>query len=223
MRTFVNRISIFAGCVFSEFRFTLVSATLLTSFAFWSNSHSSRLSDVWRTAIGFSPLSTVELQWHRPLTSLLFTAGDRIFLQSLIMLCICVGLCEQRFRTATTTLVFFASHLIVTVGLALFVILPFHTAGAEWATVLASEKDVGPSAGYYGCLGFWIASLNSRHRRILILCLILVLAVRLVFSLEKIELNPATVSADLGHLAAFPLGLIVGFWNQRRTTASRVA
>ena len=219
----MNRISIFSVNVYSKFGFTLVSATLLTTFAFCSNSHSSHLSDVWRTAIGFSPLSTVELQWHRSLTSLLFTAGDRIFLQSLIMLCICAGLCEQRFRTTTTTLVFFASHLIVTVGLALFVILPFHVSGAEWATALASEKDVGPSAGYYGCLGFWMVSINSRHRRFLIPCLILVLAVRLAISLAQFELNPATVSADLSHLAAFLLGLMIGFWNQRSSTASRTS
>lgn len=221
MRTLVNRISKLAAGAFSRFPFTLGSATLLIAFAFWSDSHSSRLSDAWRTAIGFSPLSTVELQWHRPLTSLLFTAGDRIFLQSLIMLCICVGLCEWRFRTTATALVFFASHLIVTVGLALFVILPFHMAGAEWATAIASEKDVGPSAGYYGCLGFWMASINARHRRFLIPSLMLVLAVRLAFSVGKIDLSPATFSADLSHLAALPLGLMAGFWNQRRSAASR--
>ena len=97
------------------FRRLLFTATLtvtLTAFAFWSDSYSTQLSDSWRNWLGFSSLSLPELRWHQTLTSLVLTAGERQFVQSLLVLCISVGMCEWHFGSRPAIKVFFASHLI---------------------------------------------------------------------------------------------------------------
>ena len=205
--------------------FTATLTVTLTAFAFWSDSYSVQLSDSWRNWLGFSSLSLPELRWHQTLTSLVLTAGERQFVQSILMLCISVGMCEWHFGSRPAIKVFFASHLIVTVGLALFFVLPLHLGGAGWATALASERDVGPSAGYYGCLGAVLTSLKNPQRTYLICVVMVILIGRLAMSSVSIHLHPSTVSADLSHIAAFPLGMLLtyaGFSDPgRRVSASQ--
>jgi len=193
----------------SRLLFTAGLVITVAGFAWWSDSHNAALSNAWRNALGFSSLSLVELRWHQTLTSLVLTAGEFQFVQSVLMICIAVGMCEWRFGSCTTAWIFFTSHLIVTVGLALFIMLPWHLAGASWATVLSTERDVGPSAGYYGCLGAVFAHRNSSVRTCLMVAIAAVLIGRLALSVPSMHLHPATVSADLSHLAAFPFGLLI--------------
>ncbi|MEZ6032955.1 MAG: rhomboid family intramembrane serine protease [Planctomycetaceae bacterium] len=203
------------------FGFTTILVVTLTIFAVWSDSHSSLLTETWRNSVGFSAMSLANLQWHQTLTSLVFTAGERQFAQSILMLCISVGLCERKFGSRTAVLVFFISHVVVTIGLALCVVLPLHLYGVEWATALASERDVGPSAGYYGCLGIVVASWSHRHRQLLTVGIIAVLIVRLSVSLGRIHQTPAIFSADLAHLASFPFGIILAQFTDETAAARR--
>ncbi len=189
--------------------FTVALVATLAVFAVWSDSHSKRLSEPWRNGFGFSALSLAELRWHQSITSLVLTAGERQFVQTILMLCICVGCCEWQFGSRTAVKVFFASHLTVTIGMALLVVLPMHLCGVEWATALASERDVGPSAGYYGCLGLVVASMSEQKRKWLILLLIVILTGRLAISSTSIYQHPAIVSADVAHLIAFGFGLLL--------------
>lgn len=192
--------------------FTMTLVATLTAFAVWSDSHSRQLTEIWRNGFGFSALSLAELRWHQTLTSLVLTAGERHFVQSILMLCISVGLCEWKFGSRTAVKVFFTSHLTVTIGLAMLVVLPMHLCGVEWATALASERDVGPSAGYYGCLGVVVASMPHQKRTWLILFFIAVLTGRLAISSASIYQHPAVVSADVAHLAAFPFGMLLAYF-----------
>lgn len=181
----------------------------LTLFALWSDSYSDSLNPLWRRSLGFAPVSLVDLNWHQTLTSLVVTAGERHFLQSMAMLTIAVGFCEYVHGTSAAIKVFFTSHLFVIVGLSLLVVLPAHYAGSDWGTALATQQDVGPSAGYYGCLGAGFASMKSGRRRLAMSVTLMILLVRLVNSVSQLPDLASIASADLSHLVALPLGFLL--------------
>lgn len=192
-------------------RFPWFTAFLLlttTLFALGTDSASTQLDPSWRRWLGFSPLNLVDLAWQQTLTSLVVTAGEWNFLQSALMMTIAVGCCEFVYGTWTAIRLFFASHLIVVVGMSLLIILPAHFAGADWGTALATQHDVGPSAGYYGCLGVVLGSLNARWRNPTVVALLIILVGRLAISFSHLPNHASVVSADLSHLAALPLGLL---------------
>ena len=74
-----------------------------------------------------------------------------------------------------------------------------------WGTVLATECDVGASAGYYGCLGGVIASLPTDRRPTASALVMMFLLGRLWLSVG----NGWSMTSDIAHLIAFRLGMIV--------------
>ena len=78
------------------------------------------------------------------------------------------------------------------------------------------ERDVGPSAGYLGCLGLWCAALPRTKSRVAVLAV-----VGVVFATTQLP-GPvgisveAKASADLAHLIAVPAGWWIGRWARRR-------
>jgi len=189
-------------------RFTAMLVLTTTVFALWTDSCGAKLSPSWRQWLGFAPINIIDLQWQQSLTSLVVTAGEWKFLQSILMLTLAVGFCEAVYGTWLTVKLFFASHLVVVLALSLLIVLPAHYAGTQWGTALAMHHDVGPSAGYYGCLGAALASVSTRWRASIMATLLCVLIARLAISFSNLPNHAGVVSADLSHLMALPLGFV---------------
>jgi hypothetical protein len=124
------------------------------------------------------------------------------------MLAFNVGTTEWLFGTRRTFVLFWASHLLTLLIQSLLLAIPLHQLGAWWGTLLAAQHDVGPSAGYYGCLGAICRQFPGKWRRWVIAGVSVSLIARLTISLVRdagdVEL---TIAADLAHLIAFPIGL----------------
>ena len=195
-----------------RYAFTIFALVCLTGFAVVSDSCLRPLADDWRQSLGFAPISLVELQFYRVLTCLFLTAGAGSFFSSLAMLGFAVGMVESMVGTAQTIKLFLSAHIVVLLMLSILIVLPACHIGVDAGRVLAGTYDVGPSAGYYGCLGGVIALRFKQKQSILLAVGIVVLAARLSFSAAQFADNPSVVSADIAHLIALPLGWLATHW-----------
>ena len=107
---------------------------------------------------------------------------------------------------ATACLTFFGIHLTILLILAVGVALPLAQLELHRGQLLLDARDVGPSAGYYGCLVLAVAGLCSRKRGVIFFAITFVLALRLTWSTIHIPEAGRLMSADLAHLVAFPVG-----------------
>jgi len=189
-----------------RYRFTIATTALLLGFAIASDSCWHALDDTWRDWLGFAPTNLLDLKWQRFLTSLSLTAGGWRFLASIVMLTSCVGMTERFFGTFATMKLFLTCHLTVLAALSVAVLLIATFNSSPSILALTNGHDVGPSAGYYGCLGAVLMGLPSLSRRPVFLCVLLILLIRLVISLGHLPEGATIVSADVAHLLALPLG-----------------
>jgi hypothetical protein len=106
-------------------------------------------------------------------------------------------------QTAST---FWGVHLLTLILLSLIVSLAAHqlrNMGLEAAEV---ARDVGPSAGYFACLGLVSANLKRPWQWVSGSVLLLIFAITLFMPPTIGESAKLKFSADLAHLLAFPLG-----------------
>lgn len=199
---------------------TLLLFALILGLGIMANAHLGEL-DTWiHRRVGYSTRLLFEGEAHRILVSLLFTAGGVAFYQSLAMLAWIVGWTEWHYGTRLTAWVFFGVHVTTIIIMSLLIAWPLASIGAAHGQVLFSERDVGPSAGYYGCLGFSVAMITQRSwRQRLMSAVGLILVLRLGWSSWQLEqTSGGAFSADLAHTIAFPLGaLLSNAWKRRRS------
>lgn len=192
--------------VLIRFKFTLVALVTLIGFAIASDSYWHPLPELWRQWLGYAPMNLLDLQWHRLLTSLTLTAGEWKFIASAVMLAFTVGIAESRYGTWQTAKLFFTSHLAVLVSLSLLVLVGARHFHWDLAVQLVESRDVGPSAGYYGCLGAVLTMLPRKAAVASMVGITFILVARLIVSLGRLPDDPSVVSADMAHLVALPLG-----------------
>ncbi len=193
----------------ARYPFTLSMALLLVVAGIYGRTLVGPLDSLIQHHSGHSAHLLWRGDFHRLLTSLFFTAGGWRFYSSLAMLIVAVGCCERQVGTVTVAMGFFGIHLatllLMSTGIALITsIVETHRGAVLWYV-----KDVGPSAGYYGCLGLALASLVSNVRFVLVLVVFLILAVRLSWTSYYLPEEGQMMSADLSHMIAFPLGLLL--------------
>ncbi len=179
---------------------------MLLAFALWSESFWQPLDETWRDWLGFAPINLLDFQWQRLLTSSLLTAGGWKSPASFVMLAVCVGLTERCYGTPATMKLFLTSHVLVLIMISVTVLVLATNAPSPSILALAKEHDIGPSAGYYGCLGAILMSWRSFAKRACVLCVFAILLFRLNISTACLPEEAAVVSADIAHLLAFPLG-----------------
>ncbi len=136
-----------------KYPFTIVMLILLVLAGIYGRSHLGELDAVLHEQAGYSPRHLWEGQLHRIFTSLLFTAGGRRFYASLLMFALSVGWIEREYGTRGAMLTFFGVHVATQLILAVAVAGPLVGLGTDHGRFLLEARDVGPSAGYYGCLG----------------------------------------------------------------------
>jgi membrane associated rhomboid family serine protease len=185
--------------------------TALTVFAVLSDSYWQSLTPQWRDRLGFAPTNFLDFQWQRLLSSLLLTAGGWKFPASLLMLGACLAMAEHRLGTLATIKLFLTSHVTVLLILSVVILMLAHGVGTPSVMALANSRDIGPSAGYYGCLGAILMLFSGRWGVFGFSCVQSILLVRLVVSVSHLPDSASIVSADAAHLLALPLGVLLAW------------
>lgn len=157
---------------------------------------------------GFGWTSLVEGRYLTLLTSTVLVDGPGQWLRIALLLTWSVGVLEWRAGTRWAVLVYSLTNLVSCLAAALLQGAVAALGGAELAFVQA--RDVGASAGAFGCLGAWIGSLAPPTGRRLA-------GLALVYVVLKPLLVPVPVS-DLTHAVALALGLAL---SARRRRGSR--
>lgn len=192
-----------------NYGFTISALIALAAFSIASDSYWNPLSDQWRQTLGFAPKNLLDFQWHRLITSLVLTAGEWKFIASFVMLGFCVGTAEKAYGTRRALRLFLASHLAVLLTLSAVVLVAAVAFQSDWATRLATTRDIGPSAGYYGCLGAILTRWPFKIALPGFALIITVLVLRLSVSASQMPDDASVFSADLAHLLALPLGVVL--------------
>lgn len=164
------------------------------------------MDDTWRDWLGFAPTNLLDFKWQRFLTSSLLTAGGWKFMASILMLTLCAGMTERLYGTFATMKLFLTCHLTVLAALSVALLLVATFNSSPSILALTNAHDVGPSAGYYGCLGAILMWLPLISRRSVFLCVLSILLIRLIISVGHLPEGATVVSADVAHLLALPLG-----------------
>ncbi len=187
-----------------RFIFTLIISVLLLAAAIITESLLNHLTPVWQERLGFAPHDLIPFHWFRILTSACVTSGGIGFWLPFGAMLILVASAEKLTGTSRSALAFWLSHLGATVGGSLLTWLAVHLYSSSLLNDIYTGRDVGPSAGYFGCLGLIVAHFPHRWNYIIGLAIIVGLLGGMVFSASHGAF--IDVSAGLAHLIAFPLG-----------------
>lgn len=190
--------------------FTIAMVAIVAGVALATATHLDRLQPALLKRLGFAPLHLHAGDVARLVTSAFLTAGGAAFYRSLAMLAVCAGWAEWRLGTRRAAIAFWGVHLATLLVESFALAIPFHRLNVWWGKLLATELDVGPSAGYYGCLGLAIQSITPIRRRRLGLGTLGILIARLIWSILNGPGRHGPLSADVAHLIAFPLGIVAG-------------
>jgi hypothetical protein len=188
--------------------FTVLMVATMIVVGVYGQTHVGALDSEVRQQVDYSVRLLLQGHLHRLVTSLFFTVGGLKFYSSLLLFAACVGWAETVYGTRHALLAFFGLHLATLLLLA-FVIWPLVVLETQHGTWMLDERDVGPSAGYYGCLGLAVAGLAPfAKRRSVVIAITCVLSIRFVWSMLQMSNEGHEISADAAHLLAFPLGLL---------------
>lgn len=186
--------------------FTLLTASGLAMAALLTNTYVERITQPWMEMAGFAPNDLWLLRLERLFTSALVTSGGWVFWQAIFFICAAVGLAEWLTTTRRTAMTFWGIHLLTLILLSIivsFMLSPLRNLGLEASEV---ARDVGPSAGYFACLGLVSAKLKRPWHWISGISLLLVFLTVLFLPPQIGEDARIKFSADFAHLMAFPLG-----------------
>lgn len=190
-----------------RFPFTLSILVAVIVIGALTGTHWADLHPDLLHGLGFAPRHLPDFEWHRLITSALLTHGGIAFYVALGMLALCVGWAERMYGLWRTALVFWGVHLVTLVIVSLVIAFPLHFLDFAHGSFLVHTRDVGPSAGYYGCLGLACTTLPKRFRMAVIAAVTLVLIARLAWSWGVMLTPQPALTADVAHLLAFPLGI----------------
>ena len=190
--------------------FTLLMLAGLVIGALVTNTYFEQITRHWLNRTGFASNDLWYWRLERMFTSALVTLGGKVFWVAILMVAVIVGLAEWMTGWRRTAATFWGVHLLALVLLSLIVSLSLHQLSAFGFEVSEVERDVGPSAGYFACLGLVSARLKHPWHLVSggILFAIFVTALFTPASVgESVQIK---FSADLAHLLAFPLGWLTG-------------
>ena len=189
--------------------FTTVLLLTILAASFLAHNMHGELDQEVATQVGHAPRHWWAGELLRLITSIPFTSDRMHLAVALVMTALCVGSCERWRGTFATIGIFLASHGLTLGVLAAALYVGHALAPTHSSRQLLDISDVGPSAGYYGCLG---ASLLASKRRSLLLssCAVIgYLAVRVVLAWTSPAFQPHIFQTDLAHLIAFGIGGLI--------------
>jgi hypothetical protein len=182
----------------------LVIGALVTNTYFQSITHH------WFNRTGFAPNDLWYWRLGRLFTSALVTAGGKVFWEALLLVASLVGLAEWMTRWKRTAATFWGVHLTALVLLSLIVSLSLYQLSSIGSEAADVTRDVGPSAGYFACLGLISASQRYLWRWVSGGVLFAFFVIAMFMPATQGESVQIKFSADLAHMLAFPLGWLSG-------------
>ncbi|CAN5387498.1 hypothetical protein BH10CHL1_BH10CHL1_51340 [soil metagenome] len=189
-----------------KFAFTWLMLAAFLTAALGTQTHARPLSSHWLERAGFAPHDLWAWRWGRLFTSVLITSGGRLFTPVLGIFTFSIGLVEWLAGTKRAIATFWGVHLLTMLIESLLIILPLHQLGHQRGTALTLVRDVGPSAGYFGCLGFATQRLPRKLGQFTHSFILGILLINLLTPALQEEHGNTKFFADLAHLIAFPLG-----------------
>ena len=204
------------GQMIRRIPFTLVMVGLLLLVAWGTHSFFQELARTWVSQLGFAPRDFWFFRWERLLLSALVTSGGSIFWLALVMVGFTSGVAEWMTGSWRATVAFWGVHLVTLVLESLMFLLPLRQLGFIQARALFFSRDVGPSAGYMGSLGYVTAFLPKPWRWVAFGSILVFLIVSLFLPPRPGETQAIKLSADLAHLLAFPLGWVASYLLERK-------
>jgi hypothetical protein len=191
---------------------------LLGAGALLTNTHTDNLTPYWLNRLGFAPVDVWVLRWQRLFTSALVTSGGWIFWQAAGMIALAVGAAEWLAGTKRAIATFWGVHLATLLLESLLIALPLHHLGFTGGTALLVARDVGPSAGYFGCLGLACVRFPRKRWGQLAGVLIFLSLIWTLFQPPRAgQDDTVKLFADLAHLIAFPLGWLSSYFIFKKT------
>jgi hypothetical protein len=186
--------------------FTLVMLLGLSIAALVTDTYFAQITHHWLNHTGFSSSDLWTWQAGRLFTSALVTIGGKVFWEALLLVAVFVGGAEWLTGSRRTALTFWGVHLLALVLLSLIITLSQHQLREFGLEAIEAARDVGPSAGYFACLGLICSRLKHPWHWISAGILFGMFAVVLFVPAGPGESAEIKFSADLAHLLAFPLG-----------------
>ncbi|MCA9236512.1 MAG: rhomboid family intramembrane serine protease [Planctomycetales bacterium] len=197
--------------------FTICLVIAVVAIAVGTGTHLGELGPDWLEHWGFAPQDLHRGDWRRIVSSVILTVGGWNFYAAVAMICTCVGAAERRFGTLATMAIFVSVHIATLILEDAAAVFPLRRLGHPLGDLLHVARDVGPSAGYYGCLGAVLAAIASPRRRWLMLAAVAtLLGCRLIWSALSVDSAVDSLPADIAHVIALPAGAIWGVMLRRR-------
>jgi hypothetical protein len=203
--------------------FTLIMLLVLSLVAFWTNTYLGNIPHLWLNRLGFAPRDLLDLNLERLFTSALVTGGGSVFWKAFAMILIFVGAAEWLTGTKHTGFTFWGVHLLALMLLTVIITLSHHQLRQFGLEAAIAARDVGPSAGYFACLGLLSGWLKPPANWISGVVLLTAFIIALLIPAASGQDAQVKFSADLAHLLAFPLGwLSAGLGRERRNKLAAV-
>lgn len=191
---------------FSRVPFTLAMLVLLAFAGLLTNTYFEQISKHWLNHIGFAPNDLWYGRLERIFTSAVVTSGGEVFWQAVILVAIFVGTAEWTSGWKRAAASFWGVHFLTLVLLSLYISVSVHALNNIELEAQELARDIGPSAGYFSCLGLVSARLRRPWNWISGVILLVGFA-GVLFLPPGLGVDPLMkYSADLAHLLAFPLG-----------------
>lgn len=191
--------------------FTLILLGILIFVAMLTNTYFEQLTSRWLEHTGFAPNDLWYWRVERMFSSALVTSGGKVFWEALFFIAFAVGLAEWMTGWKRAAVTFWGVHILTLILLSLIVSLAIH----QWRDIgletIVIERDVGPSAGYFACLGLISARTKHPWHWVSGGALFIMFITALLLPPGAGENVVVHVSADLAHLIAFPLGWFSSF------------
>jgi hypothetical protein len=186
--------------------FTLSMLAGLVIGALVTNTYFEQITRHWLNRTGFAPNDLWYWRIERMFTSALVTSGGAVFWEALFFVVFAVGLAEWMTGWRRAAATFWGVHLLALILLSLIVSLAIHQLHDIGLEATEVARDVGPSAGYFACLGLVSAQLKYPWNLVSGAALFAMFVVALFLPAAAGESAQLKFSADLAHMLAFPLG-----------------
>lgn len=173
---------------------------LVTNTTFESITHH------WLQRTGFAPNDLCYWRIERMVTSALVTSGGKVFWEAIFFVAFAVGLAEWLTGSKRAFATFWGMHLLALVLSSLIISLAVHQLRAFGVEASEVARDVGPSAGYFACLGLVSAKMKHPWNLINGITLFAIFVTAILLPAGAGESAAIKFSADLAHMLAFPLG-----------------
>ncbi len=192
-----------------QFTFTLllILSVLLCSAALIRSDGSLNPDNL--SNLGLAPRHLVSGELLRVITSVFLTHDLEHLTVAIVMASLAVGWCEFTLGTKVVIWTFSLSHLASVLIFAVGIGFLHWMQLGQTISTLYSLHDVGPSAGYYGCLSRTILAGKIRDRKIWTIGLFAILSVRFLLSFFQMPGSQIRLSADIVHLIAASFGVIL--------------